>query len=167
MTTLYAQPYDISTVGFYFTDIEGYEEQVSSITNQAGDPVEEFDIQFIDGEKLDCELAKAMDLSQANLHLFLIWVDEWEDYEKIRFIIAVGECGYLFDADTDPDKFDIDVYEESSLKDLAYALVDEGLFGDIPDNLQCYLDYDAIACDLEMDYTETVIAGQPLMYRCG
>ena len=62
--------------GFYFTDIEEYEEQISSITNQVGDPVEEFEIQFIDGEDIDCELAKAMDLSQANLRMFLAWVDE-------------------------------------------------------------------------------------------
>ena len=61
----------------------------------------------------------------------------------------------------------MDIYEENSLKELAYAFVDEGLLGDIPDNLQCYLDYDAIARDLGVDYAEIVIAGQPLIYRRG
>jgi antirestriction protein len=51
------------------------------------------------------------------------------------------------------------------LRELAEQFVDEGLFGDIPERLQSYLDYDAIARDLGFDYTETEIAGQRLIYR--
>ncbi len=54
-----------------------------------------------------------------------------------------------------------------SLKELAYHFVEEGLFGQIPDTIQCYLDYDAIARDLGMDYSEITIVGQRLIYRCG
>lgn len=52
------------------------------------------------------------------------------------------------------------------MKELTEQFVDEGLFGDIPERLQYYLDYDAIARDLSMDYAETEIAGQRLIYRC-
>ena len=45
--------------------------------------------------------------------------------------------------------------------------MDEGIFGEIPVSIQNYLDYDAIARDLGMDYTETFIADQRLVYRCG
>ena len=167
MTLLYAQPYDRSAEGFYFRDIEEYDNTIATIRNAFGDPVEEFEIQFIDGEQIDCELAEAMDLNQANVGTFLTWVEEWEDWQKIPFIIAVGECGYSFDEDTDPDEFDVDIYEEENLKDLAYRFVDEGLFGDIPENIQCYLDYDAIARDLGMDYSEITMAGGRMVYRCG
>ena len=52
------------------------------------------------------------------------------------------------------------------MKELAERFVDEGLFGEIPDHLAHYIDYDAIAHDLAMDYAETEIAGVRLIYRC-
>lgn len=79
----------------------------------------------------------------------------------------VGECGYAFDpANADPNEFEADIYHLDSMKELAEQFVDEGLFGDIPERLQYYLDYDAIARDLSLDYTETIIAGYRLIYRC-
>lgn len=57
---LYAQPYDISAEGFYFRDTEEYAKKSEKLCNRYGDIVEEFEIQFIDGDLLDCELAKAM-----------------------------------------------------------------------------------------------------------
>lgn len=53
------------------------------------------------------------------------------------------------------------------MRELAEQFVDEGLFGDIPERLAGYIDYDAIARDLAMDYAETTIAGEWLIYRCG
>lgn len=60
----------------------------------------------------------------------------------------------------------MDVYQLDSLKELAEQFVDEGLFGEIPTSIQNYLDYDAIARDLGMDYAETTVAGERLIYRC-
>ena len=54
-----------------------------------------------------------------------------------------------------------------SLRELAEHFVDEGLFGEIPENIKNHLDYDSIARDLSVDYTETVIGGTSLIYRCG
>ncbi len=164
---LHAQPYDTSVEGIYFRSTDEYDKSVKTIKNDFGDQVEEFEIQFIDGEYLDCELAKAIGLNQANLNQYFEIAESWEDWEKTHVIIAVGECGYSFDENTSPDDFEIDIYEDDNLRDLAMRFVDDGLFGDIPDNLQCYIDYSAIARDLSCDYTETVIAGQHLIYRCG
>ena len=134
--------------------------------NTYGDPVEEFEIQFIDGEDLDCELAKAIGLNQANFADFLELADAWEEWQKINTIIAVVECGYDFDPQNDPDHYGIDLYFVDSMKELAEQFVEEGLYGDIPESLQYYIDYDAIARDLAVEYTETQIAGERMVYRC-
>ncbi len=168
MTTFFAQPYDIAASGFYFEDQEGFEKQIGSVRNDYGQPVEEFEIQFIDGEAIDCALAKAWGINQANIIRCLEVLDEWEDHEKYSFIIAVGECGYSFDPDTvSADDYDVDIYNEDSLRDLAARFVEDGLFGDIPEPLRFYIDYDAIARDLSTDYAEVEIAGLRMVYRCG
>lgn len=168
MTLLYAQPYDVSATGFYFESIEDYQDKAAKAVNDYGQRVEEFEIQFIDGENIDCDLAKAWGLSQCNIAAFFEAAEDWDEYDKMRFIIAVGECGYVFDpAHADPDDYDVEIYHLDSMKELAEQFVDEGLFGDIPERLQFYLDYDAIARDLSVDYAETEIAGQRLIYRCG
>lgn len=87
--------------------------------------------------------------------------------DKVKVIIAVGEAGYKFDLGEDaPDQFDIDLYELDSLKELAEQVVEEGLFGEIPKSLQNYIDYEAIAEDLGMDYSEIRIDGTNYIYRC-
>ena len=166
-TTLHAQPYDISTAGFYFETAEEFAQKSAALRNDYGDPVEEFEIQFIDGDDIDCALATATSVNQANLARFFECIEAWDEHEKTKVIIAVGECGYRFEDKTEPDDFDIDIYYVDSLKGLAEQFVDEGLFGDIPKQLEFYIDYEAIARDLSVDYSETTIAGQQLIYRCG
>lgn len=161
---LHAQPYDISATGFYFTSNGEYAAKANALRNHYGDPVEEFEIQFIDGEDIDGELAKAIGINQANLVDFLELVEEWEDWQKVNTIIAVGDLGYSFDPQNDPDHYGIDIYWYNSLRELAEEFVAEGLYGEIPENLQSYIDYDAIARDLAIEHTETVIAGERLIY---
>lgn len=168
MPMFYALPYDITAPGFYFRTGEEYQARVRTLRNEAGLPVEEFEIQFIDGETLDAYFADAFGINQANVFRFIELAEEWDEYGKRRFIVAVGKCGYSFDPETvDPDDFDVDIYEVSSLRELAEQFVDDGLFGEIPQNIQNYLDYDAIARDLSADYSEANIAGTRLIYRCG
>ena len=167
MTVLYAQPFDRSATGFFFESLEEYNNKASTLKNDYGDPVEELEIHFNDGESIDAKLFDAIGIYQNDIGLFFNACEEWDDYQKINVIIAAGEVGYSFDLENDdPDNSDIDIYEMDSLKDLTYYFVDEGLFGEIPDNLINYLDYDIIARDLGMDYTETRIAGVNYVYRC-
>ena len=168
MTTLYANPYDISASGFYFESAEDYHAKAKALRNDYGEPVEEFEIEFIDGDEIDCALAKAWWLYQSNFASFFDACEDWDEEQKRRFIIAVGECGYSFDPAKDtPDQFDVDIYECDCMRELAESFVDEGLYGAIPDHLANYIDYDAIARDLSMDFTETEIAGVRLIYACG
>jgi hypothetical protein len=70
--------------------------------------------------------------------------------------IGCGACG--------PSKPHLDPKTgRNGAKRIAVQFVDEGLFGNIPDHLQNYIDYDAMARDLSMDD----VAGTNLIYRCG
>ena len=164
---LYAQPYDISAHGFYFRSLEEYNEKSASLLNRYGDPLEEFEIQFIDGDDLDCELFKALSVHQGTIADYLNACECFSDDQKIRVILAAGESGYSFDYSADdPDGYDIDIYELDSLRELAEQFIDEGFFGEIPENIRYYLDLDAIARDLAMDYSEITIAGKNYIFRC-
>lgn len=164
--TFYAQPYDRSAAGFYFTDEQSYLEKINGITNDYGDKVEEFEILFVNGLVLDSKLAQAIEPNQCNIISMMNAMNMWTEDQKIRVIIAVYDGGASFDFETDePDDLDIDIYSDMRLRDLAYQFVDEGLFGEIPEHLSNYIDYEAIAYDLRYDYSETRIAGENYVYR--
>lgn len=42
-------------------------------------------------------------------------------------------------------------YRDMTMEDVAAELVEEGLFGEIPESIRDYIDYEAIARDLEID----------------
>lgn len=166
MTQLFAQPYDVDANGFYFESLEEFQARSKSNFNRRGDRVEEYEVQFIDGEGIDCALAKAWGINQANIGSYFKVCGEWEDYQKQIFIIAIGEVGYNFDpGDVHPEEFDVEIYGVDSMNELAEQMIDEGLFGEIPDHLERYIDVDAIARDLAFDYTEIEVAGERLIYR--
>jgi Antirestriction protein (ArdA) len=166
MTLLHAQPYDLDAQGFYFESAEDYAAQVRNLRNRWNEPVEEFEIQFIDGDGIDAELFHALRVSQGDVEPFFEALTEWTYDDKTRVIIAVGEVGTPFSlGKDDPVDLDIDLYEVESLRELAVQLVEEGLFGEIPDAISCYLDYDAIARDLAMDYGSVAIDGRRYAYR--
>ncbi|ESQ76546.1 antirestriction protein ArdA [Asticcacaulis sp. YBE204] len=167
MTTLYAQPYDISAGGFYFKSKEEYSLKSKSLVNDYGQPVEEFEMQFIDGDSLDCALFAALDVHQGDIEGYFQAVEEWDDTDKIKVIIAVGEAGYRFNISKDsPDRFDVELYECVRMSDLAEQFVAEGLYGVIPETLRNYIDYEAIGRDLSMDYAQVTVDGTPYIYRC-
>lgn len=167
MPLLYANPYDISAVGFFFEDAEEYEQKCAVCRNAFGFEVEEFEIDFIHGEDIDFDLFKALDVHQGNFESYLDACDEWHDEAKRRVIIAVGECGTPFDLATDdPESLEIDIYEMESLRDLADFFLDEGLFGEIPIAIRHYIDLSRVARDLSVEYSEIRIAGEGYVYRC-
>lgn len=159
MTRLYANPYSIDFNGFYFETVEEYNEKAKTI------PTEEYEIEFIDGEEIDCHLFKSLRVHQGNFGAYLDACDEWTEDQKRSVIIACYH-GYGFDFDKNrPDNIEVDIYEVDSMKDLAEQFVEEGLFGEIPESIRYYLDYDLIARDLEADYSTAEIAGVRLVYR--
>lgn len=164
--TLYAQPYDTSAVGFYFETVEDYSTRAKANRNASGQTIEEYEIQIIDAENIDCDLAKAWGINQGNFGGFIEAVEGWNERQKLHYIIAVDECDYSHDQVVDdPEDIDIIIYRLRSMRELAEELVEEGVFGEIPKHLECYIDYDRIARDLEHDYASTTIAGEFLLYQ--
>jgi antirestriction protein len=83
-----------------------------------------------------------------------------EDLLKLKLLVYEGynEREVLLNG---LDNYDVDIYDysnDTSFADiyelLAYDMVQEGLFGDIPSHLENYIDYSAIGRDLSCDYVE-------------
>lgn len=166
MTTFYAQPYNTSAEGFYFQTVEQYADKAQGLTDLFGQPVEEFEIQFIDGGHLSCELFEAWRPGQAEVGRFIEVCDDWSEDAFLMAIIALRDLGYgAAQVLDDLEDLPITLCRIDSLKELSEQFVDEGLFDGIPERLASYLDYAAIARDLGFDgYTETIIAGERLVY---
>lgn len=164
--TLYAQPYDYSASGFYFESYEDFGDKARAARNDAGEPVEEFEIQFIDGDITTAQLFTAWGVMQSDIKAYYRALDCWDEHQVTAAIIALREGLSEFNPATDdPADLDICVYYVDNLQELAEQFVDEGLFGDIHERLQIYIDYSAIARDLFYDYTMLSIGKDRIAYR--
>jgi antirestriction protein len=77
------------------------------------------------------------------------------DLARIDYLISEGET-----VEYALDNFEnVDFYPDMNLKQLAEHFVDEGLFGEIPVRIACYLDYEAIGRDLGFDGYDEMPAG--------
>ena len=75
-----------------------------------------------------------------------------DDKEK-EILEAFIDChGYNYDYSLGV-YYDAYIGKYESLEELAEEFIEQGLFGDVPENLYHYLDYEKIARDLSYDYT--------------
>ncbi len=143
MTKFYAQPYSLDHTGFYFDSIEKYEAGMKRL-NKKG--CEEVEIQFIDGEEHLARLAAAATIYQGDVHH---WYEDLDDLEEtaaaqITFLLDLG-----YEISEVMDRYE-DVYLfEGLAKDYAYDLINETT--EIPEGLRYYIDYDAIARDMQIN----------------
>lgn len=145
MNTYHATPYDLSATGFYFEDYEDFRTKAAKHRNSYGEPVEEYEIQFIDGENY--ELFDAIGINQANLEL---WFDKFEDLDGNDLIAAIylaRDIGYKADELLDHAQ-DIYIFEGTAEEYAQEYLDDTGLLNEIPENLRFYFDVKAFARDL-------------------
>ena len=88
-----------------------------------------------------------------DLNIATTTYDELEDYDKKKLDYLMSQCGYaLKGALSALDNCSI--YEDMTMLDLAYEFVDDGSIGEVPAYLINYIDYEAFARDLSMDYVE-------------
>ena len=80
-----------------------------------------------------------------------IW-NSMSDYEQAAFCYLVNNGNTLKEALEEYQNREVLVAD--SFEDLAYLLVEGGLFGEIPDSISPYIDYEAIGNDLYHDYDE-------------
>ena len=157
MKNLYhATPYDMTAIGFYFRTYEEYLEKAKTHKNKYGDPVEEYEIQFLDGENY--ALFGALSVNQANLKQ---WFDEFEGLEGNELVSAIYLAEYLsYNMDDLKDSLDDVSLFEGTAKEYAYEYIDDtGLLNEMPENLRFYFDFDAFTRDMIMsgDITEVTI----------
>ena len=165
---LYAQPYNFDATGFYYESYEEYLEKSKGHVDRFGQPVEEYEIQFIDGSDIECEFCKAVDLEAYNQKDVFEYLEEYQENEEamMKAIVQLKDYKERFKFDEDPEDLEIDIYYESSMEHLAMKFAEEGIFGEIPAHLANYIDYEAMGRDLSYDgYHEDVILGQVIIYR--
>ncbi|MCB0518506.1 MAG: antirestriction protein ArdA [Lewinellaceae bacterium] len=163
MLELYAQPYNINATGYYFDTADRFDEKAGNCFDAYGMKVEEFEIQFIDGDAINAELFRAWGVHQANVHQFLEAANGLDEHEKLA-LIAMARCGYTIDGHINTG--DVVLHYCNDLKELAMQFIEDGLYGEFPESLSHYIDYDAIARDLGMEYKELSVGGQTVIYRC-
>jgi len=152
MNKLFAQPYSLDAVGFYFDTLEAYTEKSESLLDTFGNPVEEFEIQFIDGD--DCELFSACGINQANLNLWFETIADLAEYEKTALYYLRSVSSY--NLENALDKLEDVNLSEGTLKDVAENLFDEFYLNDVPESVRNYIDYKkfALYCELNGDLYE-------------
>jgi len=146
MSTFFAQPYNLDAVGFYFETLEAYTEKSESLLDAFGNPVEEFEIQFIDGD--DCELFSACGINQGNLAMWFDDVADLSDHEKTALFYLRSVLGYNLENALD-NLEDVNL-SEGNLKDVAETLFDEFYLNDVPESVRAYFDYEKYARDCEI-----------------
>lgn len=154
----HAQPYNLDATGFYFSDYDEFESKQAACRDSFGNPVDEFEIQFINGSSEAAALFSALNINQANIAEFIELIDERTESEWIG-IAYLADLGYSFgDA---INKCEEVSFRECRLEDAATELFDECHLHEIPERLQAYIDYSAFAydCRVSGDLVEFELAG--------
>ena len=159
----HATPYDINAVGFYFTDYDDYTAKAAAHRNEYGEPVEEYEIQFIDGENY--VLFNALGVNQATLNR---WFEEYEELEGEALVKAVYLLERGYGEEQIFSHFDnVELYEGSP-KDYAEDFIaDTRMLDGLPENLRYYFDVEAFARDMLLggDISEVEIMGKRYIAR--
>ncbi len=89
------------------------------------------------------------------LNKFAEQLDELDDYDQQKVFYLMDITGYDRDEALEHHE-DVTYYPQMTLEDVAYELIEDGIFGDIADNIKGYIDYAKLARDLGIDgYYET------------
>jgi len=159
MNNYHATPYDLSALGFYFNDYQDYQTKAGNHTNEYGEHVEEYEIQFIDGDNY--ELFKALGITQANLET---WFEDFENLDGDDLIRAIYMVEYLNIQMPDIlDRLDeVDFFEGRAKEYAENYIEDRGLLDQMPENLRYYFDTEAFARDMLLsgDICEIEIMGK-------
>ena len=159
MTILHAAPYDISHEGFYFESAEDFAEHLSKAL------FEEVEIQFIDGTEEECLVFKLFKPHQGNVAGYYEALEAgYEAHQLAGLSYQIGYQGMTW-AEATGALDDVDVYA-MTIKELAEHFAEEGIYpAGVNEQVLPYLDYDMLARDLSMDYTEINCLGNTYCVR--
>jgi len=147
MTTLYANPYSLDATGFYFDSFEDYEAKATTARDRFGNKVEEFEIDYIDGD--NPALFAAVGVNQATLGRWFEQLDDIDDGSDEAIAIS-----YLVEVIGMPLEQALEQYEgvqvwHGTATDYAAEIIEETT--EIPQHLGAYIDYEAIARDMALN----------------
>ncbi len=149
MTKLHATPYDTTAIGFYFSSYEEYLEESATHTNDYGQVVEEYEMQFIDGELY--QLFEACNIDQC---LIKHWFEDIETLSSEDQIEVFYRCKMMGEDSLKAcDKLQDGggIYEQS-LEEYCYDFIEEsGIIDLIPDRFQNYFNYDQYIYDMKLE----------------
>ena len=162
MAILYARPYNTDARGFHFSSADDYTAKQSALRDRFGNPVEEFEIQYLDGE--DGQLFEACGINQCNLPTWFDDIENLDDQQKAALFYLVDQVGYRLNEAL--EKLADVCISECSLIDAASELFDECYLPEVPEAVRNYIDYEAFAndCRLGGDMCEFIYAGTT--YTC-
>ncbi len=159
---LYANPYNIDAAGFYFESADEFTEKTQNLTDRYGNPVEEFEIDFIDGD--DAALFNACGINQANLNTWFDDIEPLSETEKAALYFLLSDLGYsLADA---LEKIDEVSLYSGKLLDAASELFDECYLHDMPEQIRYYVDYEKFARDCEISRDMIEFEHNGTTYTC-
>ena len=156
--TYCAIPYDLSAPSFYFTTYEEYRTKSNALRNEYGDPVEEFMLDFIDGDGV--ELFNALRINQATLG---IWFDDFEclsEEDRIKAVYLVQYLGYEIDSVTRRLN-EMNLFQGTAIDYAHDFIASTGMLENVPEIVSRYFDYASFARDLLLggEITEIEING--------
>jgi hypothetical protein len=142
MTTLYANPYAINYTGFYFDNIDQFNQELSQAH------YEEVEIEYIDGD--NPRLFQAAKIHQGNVDLWFDELDQYSDdgHEALAICYLI-DIMHLNEAIQHRDEV---ILHRGSLADYAFELVSDVYpLDELPDIIKHHIDYDSIGRDLELN----------------
>lgn len=148
MCHLFANPYNPSANGFYFTSYDEYESKSSTLTDAFGLPVEEFEFEYIDGDLP--QLFNACSIDQCTLELWFEEIENMDDQNQVELFYRFENLNQDTQEAVDRLTSEGSIYQ-SSLIDYATDFIhDYGIIDCLPENFKYYIDYEAYARDLEL-----------------
>jgi antirestriction protein len=146
MTILHAQPYNIDARGFNFSTAEDFTTQASALRDRFGAPVEEFEIQHIDGD--NGQLFEACRIHQGDLDTWFDDIETLDDHQKAALYYLTDCNGYGLNEAL--EKLEDVCISECSLIEAASELFDECYLSEVPEAVRNYIDYEAFANDCRL-----------------
>lgn len=154
---LVATPYAFDAPFWYFGSAEEFDKQY-----KAHLPVEEYEIDLIDGDEFEVALFKAMQVSQGNVHEYFEKLDEiggMQEDELAAFHYATDDLG-ISDIDDAIALAQDDIrVTEGTATDYVYNLIEEngGVEKLGEDKLETYFDYEMFGRDIRSDVVNSRI----------
>lgn len=154
---LYAKPISDTAEGFEFSKLSEFVFGSTTCRDKAGEQVNRFNIEFVEGSEVDCLMAKHWPLKLTTVKTFLDAAETWSIEDKVKFIIAVGELDFERAEWVDgKDQFDITLHRYPDMKKFAEAMIAHGSYSNIPKEK---IKLETVIEELEADYSEINIDG--------